>query len=58
MFIDLIKEIDCRKVAELIVWFEENQFCREIKRVRKEWIDQLITGEEVIEVIRKQTKHN
>lgn len=48
VFIDLIKEIDCRKVAELIVWFEENQFCREIKRVRKEWIDQLTTGEEVI----------
>jgi hypothetical protein len=54
----MIKEIDCRKIAELIAWFEENKFCREIKRVRREWIDQLVTGEEVIEVIRKQTKHN
>ena len=52
----MIKEIDNRKIGDLIIWFEENHFCREVKRVRKEWIDQLITGEENVEQIRKQTK--
>jgi hypothetical protein len=54
----MIKEIDSKRVAQLIIWFEENQFCREVKRVRKDWIDQLKTGEEVIEVIRKQNKQH
>ena len=52
----MAKEIEPKALGELIVWFEENKFTREVKRVRKEWIDQLKTGEEVIETIRKQTK--
>lgn len=58
IFVDLTKEIDSRKVGELIIWFEDNKFCRELRKVRKEWTNQLTTGEEVIEVIRKQMKKN
>lgn len=32
---DMIKELDFKKIGELILYFEENRFCREVKRVRK-----------------------
>ena len=56
VFAEMVKEIDPKALGELIVWFEENRFCSQVKRVRREWVDQLKAGEEVIEVIRKQNK--
>jgi len=56
VFAEMVKEIDPKALGELIVWFEENRFCSQVKRVRREWVDQLKAVEEVIEVIRKQNK--
>lgn len=56
VFAELMKEIEVRALGSMIVWFEESKFCREVKRVRREWTEQLKKGEEEIEVIRKQTK--
>ena len=57
VFRDLMRDLDRKKLGQLILWFEENKFSREMKRVRTEWTNQLKTGEESHEVIRKQTKH-
>ena len=56
VFKDLMKDLDRKRLGQLILWFEENKFSREMKRVRTEWTSQLKSGEEEHECIRKQTK--
>lgn len=57
VFRDLIREFEGKKIADLIIWFRVNKYSGEVRRMRREWTQQLKTGEEKVESIRKQTKH-
>jgi hypothetical protein len=51
------KEFDPEEVARLILYFEENKFRKDMRKMRNEWYDNFKRNEqEVTDSIRKMTK--